>query len=69
MRSIDDSPGQMSCCTYRAASAASAALIVSVVEFRSAAKAGRYISKAVVQSRMDDDGAKVSDATGRLRTR
>lgn len=60
----EDSPGQMSSCTYRSSVAPASALMVSVVEFRSDAEARKYLTKNLIQSRMDDDGAKVTEEGG-----
>lgn len=60
----EDSPGQMSYCTYRSSAAPTKALIVSVVEFRSDAEAKTYLTKNLIQSRMDDEAAKVTEEGG-----
>lgn len=60
----EDSPGQLSYCTYRSPAAPTSALIVSVVEFRSDAEAKKYFTKNLVQSRMDDEAARVTEESG-----
>ncbi len=57
----EDSSGQLSYCTYRAGTAA---LIVSVVEFSSAAEAKKTLTLNLVKGRMNEDGAKVTEEPG-----
>jgi hypothetical protein len=57
----EDSGGQLTYCTYRAAASAA---IVSVVEFPSGAEAQRQITRNLVQDRMDADDTKVSEESG-----
>ena len=57
----EDSGGQLSYCTYRAAETA---VIVSVVEFSSAAEARKQLTKNLVQERMDAEDAKISEEPG-----
>lgn len=57
----DESGGQLSHCTYRAANAA---LVVSVVEFPSGAEAREQLTKNLVQERVEGDNAKVSEEPG-----
>lgn len=57
----EDSGGQLSFCTYRNAKAA---VVVSVVEFRSAAEARKQLSQNLVQGRMDGDESKVTEEPG-----
>jgi len=57
----EDYGGQLSYCTYRAATAA---VVVSVVEFSSAAEAQKQLTKNLVQERMDAEDAKISEEPG-----
>ena len=57
----DDSSGKVSYCTYRAGTAG---LIVSVVDFTSAAEAKKTLTLNLVKRRMDEDDAKVSEEPG-----
>ncbi|MEP6591004.1 MAG: hypothetical protein ABJC19_07460 [Gemmatimonadota bacterium] len=57
----EDSSGMVSYCIFRAGSAA---LILSQVTFSSAAEAGKATTKELVTSRMDGDGAKITDEPG-----
>lgn len=57
----EDSGGQLTYCTYRAATAA---VIVSVVEFASSAEARKQLTKNLVQERMDAEDAKVTEESG-----
>lgn len=57
----EDSGGTVSYCTFRAGAAA---LILSQVTFTSAAEAGKATTKELVASRMDGDGAKITDEPG-----
>lgn len=57
----EDSGGQLAFCTYRTSKAA---VVVSVVEFRSASEARQQLSQNLVQGRMDGDEAKVSEEPG-----
>jgi len=57
----EDSSGQLSYCTYRAGTAA---LIVSVVEFSSAAEAKKTLTLNLVKGRMNEDAAKVTEEPG-----
>ena len=57
----EDSGGQLSYCTYRAAATA---VVVSVVEFSSAAEAQKQLTKNLVQERMDAEDAKISEEPG-----
>ncbi|HQR19396.1 MAG TPA: hypothetical protein PLE54_17040 [Burkholderiaceae bacterium] len=57
----EDSGGQLTYCTYRAAAASGLAAVVSVVEFRSEAEARKQLTRNLVQGRMDDETAKVSE--------
>lgn len=57
----EDSGGQLTDCTYRAGSSA---LIVSVVEFASAAEARKQLTANLVRGRLDADDAKVSEESG-----
>jgi hypothetical protein len=57
----EDSGGQMSYCTYRATATA---VIVSVVEFFSAAEAQKQLTKNLVQERMRAEDAKISEEPG-----
>lgn len=57
----DDSGGTVRYCTFRAGSAA---LILSQVTFSSAAEAGKATTKELVTSRMEGDGAKITDEPG-----
>jgi hypothetical protein len=57
----EDSGGRLSYCTYRASTDA---MVVSVVEFASAAEARKQLSANLVEERMDADDAKVSEEPG-----
>jgi len=57
----EDSGGQLSYCTYRAAASS---VVVSVVEFASGAEARKQLTKNLVKERMDEDDAKVSEEAG-----
>ena len=57
----EDSGGQLTYCTYRAAASA---VIVSVVEFSSGTEARKQLTKNLVQERMDAGDAKVSEEPG-----
>jgi len=57
----EDSSGQLSYCTYRAATST---LIVSLVEFATPAEAKKALTLNLVKGRMDDDGTKVSEEPG-----
>jgi hypothetical protein len=57
----EDSSGQLTYCTYRAAASA---VIVSVVEFPSGTEARKQLTKNLVQERMDAEDAKVSEEPG-----
>jgi hypothetical protein len=57
----EDSGGQLTYCTYRAATSA---VVVSVVEFSSGAEARKQLTKNLVQERMDAEDAKVSEEPG-----
>ena len=57
----EDSGSQLSYCTYRATATA---VIVSVVEFSSAAEAQKQLTKNLVQERMDAEDAKISEEPG-----
>lgn len=57
----EDSSGQISYCTYRAATSA---LIVSVVEFANPSEAKKALTLNLVKSRMDEEGTKVSEEPG-----
>jgi hypothetical protein len=57
----EDSGGQMSYCTYRATATA---VIVSVVEFSSAAEAQKQLTENLVQERMHAEDAKISEEPG-----
>ena len=57
----EDSGGTVRYCTFRAGSAA---LILSQVTFSSAAEAGKATTKELVSSRMEGDGAKITEEPG-----
>ena len=57
----EDSGGQVTFCTYRAATSA---VIVSVVEFASGAEARKQLTRNLVQGRMEAEDAKVSEEPG-----
>jgi hypothetical protein len=57
----EDSGGQLTFCTYRAGNAA---VVVSVVEYSSAADAKKQLNANLVKERMDSDEAKVSEEPG-----
>ena len=57
----EDSGGQLSYCTYRAAASA---VIVSVVEFASGDEARKQLSKSVAQERADAHAARMREEPG-----
>lgn len=57
----EDTGGQLTYCTYRGAAAA---LVVSVVEFSSAAEARKQLTNALVRDGADADNAKVTEEAG-----
>ncbi|MEO8224742.1 MAG: hypothetical protein ABI661_08030 [Gammaproteobacteria bacterium] len=57
----DDSGGQLSYCTY---AASKAAIVLSVVEFATAAEARKQLSANLVKERMDEEDAKVTEEPG-----
>lgn len=60
-RRDEDSGGQLSYCTYRAAAAA---VVVSVVEFPSNEEARKQLSKSVAQDRADAQAARMKEEPG-----
>ncbi len=57
----DDSGGQLSYCTY---AGSKAAIVLSVVEFASAADARKQLSANLVKDRLDEEDAKVTEEPG-----